>query len=89
MAQRIGPDCLPVVVEVSSYQIEPSAKYPLGGQTNITLPNNHLNYLLTWGTLGLVLSVMAYRFSRFGLSGSRHAYDAFGAHKKAPTQTPQ
>ncbi len=32
--------------------------YPLGGQTRIELPNDHLQYALTWGLLALALIVI-------------------------------
>jgi len=32
--------------------------YPLGGQTRIELPNDHLHYAITWGLLALALVVI-------------------------------
>lgn len=32
--------------------------YPLGGQTRIELPNDHLQYAVTWGVLALALAVI-------------------------------
>ena len=98
MAKAVGPSCIPLVVDLSFGKIfkvnfsrvltnsdnpELPGGYPLAGQTNVTLPNNHLNYTLTWGSLGVALSIMAFRFTRFGLRGSHSAYDAFAASRKA------
>jgi surfeit locus 1 family protein len=33
-------------------------KYPVGGQTRITLPNDHLQYAITWGLLAVALAVI-------------------------------
>jgi surfeit locus 1 family protein len=32
--------------------------YPVGGQTHIELPNDHLQYAITWGLLALILAVI-------------------------------
>ena len=32
--------------------------YPLGGQTRIQMPNDHLQYAITWGALALALAVI-------------------------------
>ena len=32
--------------------------YPLGGQTRIQMPNDHLQYAITWGSLALALAVI-------------------------------
>lgn len=39
--------------------------YPVGGQTRITFPNNHLVYAITWYALALALIII------YGLSGYR------------------
>ena len=33
-------------------------KYPVGGQTRIELPNDHLQYAITWGLLAIALAVI-------------------------------
>jgi len=33
-------------------------KYPVGGQTRIELPNDHLQYAITWGLLAVALAVI-------------------------------
>jgi surfeit locus 1 family protein len=43
----------PVVVEQAAGPDR--ARYPLGGQTNIDLPNNHLEYAITWFGFAVIL----------------------------------
>jgi surfeit locus 1 family protein len=33
-------------------------QYPLGGQTRVALPNDHLQYAITWGLLAVALAVI-------------------------------
>lgn len=44
--------------------------YPLGGQTRLTLPNDHLNYAFTWFGLALTLAGVFTVFARRRLSAS-------------------
>jgi surfeit locus 1 family protein len=37
---------------------ENPGKYPVGGQTRIELPNDHLQYAVTWGLLAAALAVI-------------------------------
>jgi surfeit locus 1 family protein len=37
---------------------ETPGKYPVGGQTRIELPNDHLQYAITWGLLAVALAVI-------------------------------
>jgi surfeit locus 1 family protein len=37
---------------------ENPGKYPVGGQTRIALPNDHLQYAITWGLLAAALAVI-------------------------------
>ena len=37
---------------------ENPGKYPVGGQTRIEIPNDHLQYAITWGLLALALAVI-------------------------------
>ncbi len=37
---------------------------PLGGQTRLDLPNNHLQYAITWYALALALAIIAFIFLR-------------------------
>lgn len=40
--------------------------FPIGGQTRISLPNDHLQYAITWGSLAVIL-VVIYVISSCGL----------------------
>lgn len=44
---------------------------PIGGQTQIDLPNDHLQYAITWYSLALALAVIFGLFCRRQLSGNR------------------
>uniref|UniRef100_A0AC35F9H1 SURF1-like protein n=1 Tax=Panagrolaimus sp. PS1159 TaxID=55785 RepID=A0AC35F9H1_9BILA len=51
-------DALPVYLEAT---FESSQRHgPIGGQTNISVRNEHLNYLLTWYSLSAITTVMWY-----------------------------
>ena len=57
MARQAG------IREFSSLVLEADATpnpglYPVGGQTRLSLPNNHLGYALTWYGLALALLVI-------------------------------
>ena len=41
-----------------------SGGFPVGGQTKITIPNNHLQYAITWYSLALVLLVIYFVYHR-------------------------
>ncbi len=57
MAQQISiPAFLPYILEADSNPNE--GGYPIGGQTRIELPNNHLSYAVTWYGLALVLVII-------------------------------
>ncbi len=62
-AQANMPAFLPYVLDADA---TPNAGgYPIGGQTRVTLPNNHLSYAMTWFGLALALLVI------YGVSGYR------------------
>ena len=44
----------PAVIEIGSNRTEPDA-LPIGGQTIVSLPNNHLQYAITWYALAAAL----------------------------------
>jgi len=57
MAEKAGlPGFLPYVLEVDA--APHPGDYPIGGQTRISLPNDHLGYALTWYGLALALLVI-------------------------------
>jgi surfeit locus 1 family protein len=43
---------------LDAVKTEIPGNYPLGGQTRIQLPNDHLQYAITWGALALALVVI-------------------------------
>jgi surfeit locus 1 family protein len=59
--QALGLPLLPVVVEADGRQ-NPGG-LPIGGQTRIELPNNHLQYAMTWYGLALTLLGVYVAFS--------------------------
>jgi surfeit locus 1 family protein len=51
-----GPDIAPFILEAERTDIP--GGWPLGGQTRLDIPNNHLQYALTWFLLALCLVVI-------------------------------
>ena len=51
-----APDTAPFILEAERSDIP--GGWPLGGQTRLDLPNNHLQYALTWFLLALCLVVI-------------------------------
>ena len=51
-----APDIAPFILEAE--QSDTPGGWPLGGQTKLDLPNNHLQYALTWFLLALCLVVI-------------------------------
>ena len=51
----MGLVLLPIIIE--SEQSPDSGALPIGGQTRINLPNDHLQYAVTWFGLAVVLLV--------------------------------
>lgn len=62
MGQHLGTKLLPVVVEADATP-NPGG-FPIGGQTRINLPNDHLGYALTWYALAVVLVVIWFAWHR-------------------------
>jgi surfeit locus 1 family protein len=56
IAAALGLALPPVLIEADATP-NPGG-WPLGGQTNIDIPNNHLAYALTWFGLALTLTVI-------------------------------
>jgi len=57
MAKATGVD-LRTDLYVDAGPAENPGQYPVGGQTRIELPNDHLQYAVTWGLLALALAVI-------------------------------
>ena len=57
MAAASGAD-LRTDLYVEAGPAENPGKYPVGGQTRIELPNDHLQYAITWGLLAATLAVI-------------------------------
>lgn len=56
---------LPKLVETAYFDVramELEGGYPLGGQTRITLVNNHLQYVITWYAMAVILAVIYFLF---------------------------
>jgi len=53
MQEALGLELLPVVVEADAAPVP--GGLPVGGRTRIDLPNNHLQYAVTWYGLALAL----------------------------------
>ena len=60
---------LPYVLEVEK---TPDGVYPVGGQTRLTLPNDHRQYAITWYGLTVVL-VIIYLVSSFQRNGANRS----------------
>ncbi len=61
LAQAVGLELLPVVVEADATP-NPGG-LPLGGQTRVELPNDHLQYAITWYGLAVALVAVYIAFS--------------------------
>jgi surfeit locus 1 family protein len=57
MAAASGVD-LRTDLYVDAGPAENPGKYPVGGQTRIEMPNDHLQYAITWGLLAIALAVI-------------------------------
>ena len=57
MAAHVGvADAAPVYVEADP--AENPGGFPIGGQTRVSLPNDHLQYAITWYALAVILAVI-------------------------------
>ena len=55
MSTAIGVELLPIIIEA---QIGPDPyALPIGGQTRVEFPNDHMQYAITWFGLALVLLI--------------------------------
>ena len=63
MAAALGlPEVAPLYVEAGP--APNPGTYPLGGQTRVSLPNDHLQYAATWFLLAIALAVIYVVFHR-------------------------
>ena len=63
MAEAAGlPEAAPLLLEVAAGQH--AGDYPVGGRTRIDLPDNHLQYAITWFGLAAALLVIYVIFQR-------------------------
>jgi surfeit locus 1 family protein len=62
IAAAVGVAVPPILIEADATP-NPGG-WPLGGQTNIDIPNNHLAYALTWFGLALTLAVIYLLYHR-------------------------
>ncbi len=65
MAAHLNLKVKPVFVELDDLEVP--GGWPKGGQTRVTVPNNHVEYSLTWFGLALAMAVI------YGLYGVRRA----------------
>lgn len=57
MSAAIGRPVAPYMVALDPRADDPNA-YPLGGQTRVDIPNNHLGYALTWYGFAIALAAI-------------------------------
>ncbi len=62
IAAALDTPVLPIFIEAG--EAPNPGGWPVGGQTNIDIPNNHLAYALTWFGLALTLTVIYLLFHR-------------------------
>jgi len=64
MAKETGiPNFQPYILAIDA--AADTGTYPIGGQTRLDLPNNHLQYILTWYGLAVALTII------YGIQGYR------------------
>jgi len=66
MGEHIGASVAPVFVEVDASEVP--GGFPIGGQTRVTLPNNHFQYAFTWIGLAIAMIVI---FVLYGVKRGR------------------
>ncbi|MEQ8347155.1 MAG: SURF1 family protein [Sneathiellaceae bacterium] len=57
MGAALGRPVEPYMVEVDARE-DPETVFPMGGQTRVNIPNNHLEYALTWYGFAVALAVI-------------------------------
>lgn len=66
MAAHLKLDVVPVFVELDDLPVP--GRFPLGGQTRVSVPNNHIEYFFTW--LGLAGAMLAI-YGLYGISRAK------------------
>lgn len=61
MTRQMGIDAPPFFIEAGP---TPPGELPIGGQTRLKVPNNHLQYALTWFGFALILCVIYILYHR-------------------------
>lgn len=56
MAEAAGHKAIPILIDL--LDCSHKSQLPIGGQTRISPPNNHLNYIFTWYSLTIALAYM-------------------------------
>jgi len=74
MGKAVGEDVAPVMVDRDKAPLP--GGYPLGGQTRIDIPNNHLEYAITWFGLAYTLLIMFGIYARRALKAAKSAESA-------------
>lgn len=74
MGKAIGEDVAPVMVDRDKTPLP--GGYPLGGQTRINIPNNHLEYSITWFGLAYTLVIMYGIYARRALKAAKSSDSA-------------
>src|SRR3546814_7564185 len=64
MAENVseGPVITEVYVDAAASEIP--GGLPVGGQTRVNLPNDHLQYAITWYSFAVILAVIWFLYSR-------------------------
>jgi surfeit locus 1 family protein len=69
MAKAIGEPVAPVMIDRDKTPLP--GGFPLGGQTRIDIPNNHLSYAITWFGLAYTLVIMFAIYARRSLKAAK------------------
>ena len=62
MSKAVGETLAPVMIDRDKTPLP--GGWPLGGRTRIDIPNNHLEYAITWFSLAYVLLVVFAIYAR-------------------------
>jgi len=62
MSRHLGLQTAPVFVEVDADKVP--GGFPIGGQTRVSIPNNHIEYAFTWLGLAIAMIVIYVLYGR-------------------------